>query len=106
MSIKRNLDSGKVPRYFGTDECRQYWEGGQISRTSGLLKFYLGRLADLGYDQQPEHPRLVRSDANNNPLCYLLLASKYPAAKSIMDWVLKQPDASGQSRLELDFGAQ
>ena len=106
MGIKRNLDSDKVPRYFGTNDCRKYWEGGQISRTSGLLKFYLDRLAALGYDQQPDHPRLVRSDSNNNPLYYLLLASKVPTAKKIMDWVLKQPDASGQSRLDLEFGAQ
>ena len=106
MSINRNPDSAKAARYFDSSTWRDIWEGGRVSRTSGLLKFYLSRLAELGYDQQPEHPRLIRSDANNNPLYYLLLASKHPAAKSIMDWVLKQPDASGQSRLDLDSEPQ
>ncbi len=100
MSINRNAESAKTEAYFGTSEWRRYWNGGRLSRTSGLIRFYLNRLADLGWDQQPDHSRLVKGDGNKH-LYYLLFASKHPGGRNIMKWAFDQPDATGQGRLPL-----
>lgn len=102
MGINRNPDSIKTPAYFGTKDWRSYWDGGRVSRTSGLVGFYLKRLAELGWKEQPTHSRLVKDDGNRN-LYYLLFASKDPAGRRIMNWALDQPDATGQGRFSLDF---
>ncbi len=100
MSINRNADSAKTEAYFGTPEWREYWNGGRLSRTSGLIRFYLDRLASLGWTEHPNHSRLVRDDGNRH-LYYLLFASKDPAGGRIMNWAFSQPDATGQGRLAL-----
>ena len=100
MSINRNADSARAEAYFGTPEWKEYWEGGRLSRTSGLIRFYLDRLASLGWKEQPNHSRLVRDDGNRH-LYYLLFASKDPAGGRIMNWAFSQPDATGQGRLAL-----
>ena len=102
MAIKRNPDSPKVTAYFGTEEWRKYWDGDRVSRTSGLISFYLNRLAQLGWSEQSDHSRLVKDDGNRH-LYYLLFASKDPAGRKIMNWALDQPDATGQGRFSLDF---
>ena len=102
MSINRNADSPKTEAYFGTEEWRKYWDGGRLSRTSGLIRFYLNRLAQSGWSEQSDHPRLVKDDGNKH-LYYLLFASKDPAGRRIMNWALGQPDATGQGRFSLDF---
>ena len=101
MAINRNPESAKVTAYFGTEEWRQYWDGGRLSRT-GLIRFYLDRLAELGWDQQPEGSRLVKGDGNKR-LYYLLFASKVKPGRDIMKWVFGQPDAAGQGRFSLDL---
>lgn len=100
MAINRNPDSGKTEAYFGTPEWRPLWEAGRISRTSGLIGLYLRRLAELGWKHQVNDSRLIRDDGNRN-LYYLLFASKVTPAQSIMNWVFRQPDSSGQGRLPL-----
>ncbi|MCY4448374.1 MAG: three-Cys-motif partner protein TcmP [Chloroflexi bacterium] len=100
MSINRNADSVKTEAYFGTPEWREYWNGGRLSRTSGLIRFYLDRLAALGWNEQPDLSRLVKGDGNKH-LYYLLFASKNPAGGRIMNWAFSQPDATGQGRLAL-----
>ena len=100
MAINRNPDSIKNPAYFGTEDWRSYWDGGRLSRTSGLIGFYLKRLAELGWEEQPNHSRLVKGDGNKY-LYYLLFASKDPAGRKIMEWALGQPDATGQGRFSL-----
>ena len=100
MSINRNAESPKAEAYFGTPEWRSYWDGGRLSRTSGLIRFYLDRLADLGWNEQPDHSRLVKAEGNKH-LYYLLFASKDPAGGRIMNWAFGQPDAAGQGRLAL-----
>ena len=100
MAINRNPDSAKVEAYFGTPEWRRLWEGGRLSRTSGLLHWYLGRLAELGWKEQPDYPRLVRDDGNRY-LYYLLFVAKHPAGRRIMDSVFQQPDSSGQARFKM-----
>jgi len=100
MAINRNPDSAKVTAYFGTEEWRSYWDGGRLSRTSGLVRFYLDRLAALGWSEQPSHSRLVKDDGNKH-LYYLLFASKSSAGRKIMNWAFHQPDAAGQGRFSL-----
>ena len=100
MSINRNADSPKTEAYFGTPEWRSYWDGGRLSRTSGLIRFYLDRLAGLGWNEQPNHSRLVKAESNKH-LYYLLFASKDQAGGRIMNWAFGQPDAAGQGRLAL-----
>lgn len=100
MSINRNADSVKTEAYFGTPEWRGYWNGGRLSRTSGLIRFYLNRLASLGWNQQPDHSRLVKGDGNKH-LYYLLFASKHTGGRNIIKWAFDQPDATGQGRLPL-----
>ena len=100
MSINRNPDSLKAEAYFGTPEWRDYWDGGRLSRTSGLVRFYLDRLAALGWNEQPDYARLVRDDGNRF-LYYLLFASKVGIGKRIMDSVFGQPDSSGQMQFKL-----
>ena len=100
MSINRNPESAKTEAYFGTPEWKEYWEGGRLSRTSGLIRFYLNRLAELGWNEQPSHSRLVKGDGNKH-LYYLLFASKDPGGRRIMKWAFDQPDATGQGRLPL-----
>ena len=102
MAINRNPESAKVTAYFGTEEWRQYWDGGRLSRTSGLIRFYLDRLAELGWDQQPEGSRLVKGDGNKH-LYYLLFASKVKPGRDIMKWAFGRPDAAGQGRFSLDL---
>ena len=102
MAINRNPDSAKVTAYFGTEEWRKYWDGGRLSRTSGLIRFYLDRLAALGWSEQPNYARLVKDDGNKH-LYYLLFASKSSAGRNIMNWTLDQPDAAGQGRFPLDL---
>lgn len=100
MSINRNPESAKTEAYFGTSEWQRYWSGGRLSRTSGLIRFYLDRLAALGWDQQPDHSRLVKGDGNKH-LYYLLFASKHPGGRNIMKWAFDRPDSTGQGRLPL-----
>ena len=100
MAINRNPDSTKTEAYFGTPEWRHLWEAGRLSRTSGLIRLYLKRLADLGWEHQVNDSRLIRDDANRN-LYYLLFASKVTPAQNIMNWVFRQPDSTGQGRLPL-----
>lgn len=102
MSINRNPDSPKTDAYFGTTEWKKHWDGGRLSRTSGLIRFHLERLADLGWSEQPDHARLVRGSGNQY-LYYLLFASKHTAGGRIMSWALDQPNAAGQGRLTLQF---
>ena len=102
MAINRNPESAKVTAYFGTEEWRKYWDGDRVSRTAGLIRFYLERLASLGWGEQSDHPRLVKDDGNRH-LYYLLFASKDPAGRKIMNWALGQPDAAGQGRFSLDL---
>lgn len=102
MSINRNPDSPKVDAYFGTTEWRKHWDGMRLSRTSGLIRLYLERLADLGWSEQPDHARLVKGDGNQY-LYYLLFASKHEAGERIMSWAFGQPNAAGQARLRLQF---
>ena len=100
MAINRNLDSPKVTAYFGTDDWRPISRSLRTDRTRGLLDLYKNRLARLGYPHATEDDRLIRASRGHH-LYYLFLVSKVPAAKNIMTWVLKQPDASGQARLNL-----
>ena len=100
MSINRNADSAKTEAYFGTPEWREYWNGGRLSRTSGLIRFYLDRLASLGWNEQPALSRLVKGGGNKH-LYYLLFASKDAGGRRIMNWAFSQPDATGQGRLPL-----
>ena len=104
MSINRNPDSLKVEAYFGTPEWRDYWNGGRLSRTSGLVRFYLDRfLGGFGLDdEQPDYARLVRDDGNRF-VYYLLFASKVGIGKRIMDSVFGQPNSSGQMQFKLPY---
>lgn len=102
MSINRNPDSEKTEAYFGSSEWRGHWDHGRLSRTSGLIRFYLERLAELGWTEQPDHARLVRGDGNQY-LYYLLFASKHKAGGQLMNWALAQPDSKGQTRFRLPF---
>ena len=102
MAINRNPDSPKVTAYFGTEEWRKYWEGDRVSRTSGLIRFYLNRLAQLGWKEQPTHSRLVKDDGKKH-LYYLLFASKVKPGREIMTWAFGRPDAAGQGRFSLDL---
>lgn len=100
MSINRNPDSEKTESYFGSSEWRDHWDGGRLSRTSGLIRFYLERLAELGWTKQPDYARSVRGDGNQY-LYYLLFASKHEAGGALMNWALAQPDSAGQIPLRL-----
>ena len=100
MAINRNARTPKAEAYFGTPEYLKHWEAGRLSRTSGLIAFYLQQLAELGWDEQPNHSRLVKTQDNKH-LYYLLHASKHLAAKRIMDWAFGQPDSAGQGRMPL-----
>lgn len=100
MSINRNPDSEKTEAYFGSSEWRGHWDSGRLSRTSGLIRFYLERLAELGWVEQPNYARSVRGDGNQY-LYYLLFASKHKAGEQLMNWALAQPDSAGQIPLRL-----
>ncbi len=100
MSINRNLESSKARDYFGTDEY--YVANDRPARERALLDLYKRRLFELGFQYTTEDDRLIRTQ-DNKKLYYLILASKKAAAKNIMDWVLKQPAASGQSRLDFSL---
>ncbi len=100
MSINRNLESSKARDYFGTDEYAV--ANDQSDRERALLDLYKRRLFELGFQYTTEDDRLIRTQGNRK-LYYLILASKNVAAKNIMDWVLKQPAASGQSRFDFSL---
>jgi three-Cys-motif partner protein len=101
MAINRSRpDSIKTQEYFGTPECLPLLESFTTGRSRALVDFYKGRLANVGLIYSPEHDRLVRTSQNHR-LYYLVLASKVEVAKTIMEWVFKQPDYTGQGRLEL-----
>jgi len=96
MSINRNPDSAKVNAYFGTNRWREPWKSPR--RTSALLQFYKERLRELGYLYTTEDNRLVKTSGERR-LYYLVFVSKVDVAKTIMTWVLKQPDSAGQTRM-------
>jgi three-Cys-motif partner protein len=96
MSINRNPDSKKVDAYFGTNRWRELWNSPR--RTSALLQFYKERLRELGYLHTTEHNRLFKTSGGRH-LYYLVFVSKVDVAKTIMTWVLKQPDSAGQARM-------
>lgn len=96
MGIKRNLQSQKVTAYFGTEDWQDQLSSDPTDRE--FLNLYRDRLKALGFDYLSEDDRLIKTRANR-PLYYLLLASKHSAARKIIDWVFKQPDATGQARL-------
>lgn len=98
MSINRNADSDKVVQYFGTDACRPLLSRRGPGHVRGLIDLYKGRLRELGYQYTTEDDRLVKTSGNRR-LYYLLFVSKVDVAKTIMDWVFKQPDARGQGRM-------
>jgi len=100
MAISRNPESAKVPEYFGTDEWRQAWES--QNRTRELLDLYKRRLNALGYTYTTQIDMPIRTGGAQGPrLYYLIFVSKVKAGKTIMDWAFQQPDATGQSRMDL-----
>ncbi|HVP06144.1 MAG TPA: three-Cys-motif partner protein TcmP [Dehalococcoidia bacterium] len=102
MGIKRNTRSEKVTRYFGTEEWRQVWQGSHPGEAKGLIDLYKSRLRALGWKHPSALDRPIRTTGGQN-LYYLIHVSKVEAAKSIMDWVAKQPDSTGQARMGLVF---
>jgi three-Cys-motif partner protein len=100
MSMKRNWTSSKNVAYFGTDECLSILRSERVGRDRELLDLYKRQLAGLGLLYSPVNDRLIRTQANHS-LYYLLLASKVPAAETIMTWVFNQPGFSGQAPLQL-----
>ena len=99
-AINRNPDSPKVTKYFGTPDWRYLWDRRD---TRGLLDLYKARLTNIGYVEQVEHDRLVAREpgGGGQHYYYLVPVSKHKAAIRIWNWVLKQPEASGQTRLGL-----
>jgi hypothetical protein len=89
----RNLDSAKVTAYFGMDRWRE-----MEASPGPMLRLYKERLAELGYRYAPDDDRLVKTSRGQR-LYYLVHVSKVPVAKTIMTWVLKQPDSAGQTRM-------
>lgn len=102
FALNRNAASPKVPAYFGTDEWRPLWDARNTAVRS-LLDLYKRRLRELGYVEQIEDDRLIRTapGGQGQHLYYLIPASKVPAAKSIWEWVFRQPEGSGQGWLPL-----
>ena len=100
MSIKRNQESPKTIEYFGTEDCLPLLRRRDAGRTGALLDLYKSRLATLGLVHTTDDDRLVRA-TGNRALYYLVFASKVQPAQTIMNWVFKQPDARGQTRLDL-----
>jgi hypothetical protein len=97
MAINRNPSSQKVDAYFGTSEWKPLQDRHD---TRGILDLYKGRLAGLGYDQQAQHDPLIRTSKGfGQHLYYMIPASKVPAALNIWNWVVRQPDASGQTKM-------
>jgi three-Cys-motif partner protein len=100
MSINRNPDSAKVTAYFGTDLWRKLWNSRRPGRAAALLQLYKERLAELGYPYATDDDRLVKTSGGRR-LYYLVFVSKVHVAKTIMTWVLRQPDSAGQARMDI-----
>lgn len=98
MSINRNLASDKTLAYFGTEDYKPLLA--LPNRERALLDFYKHRLKTLGFEHTTDDNRLIKT-RDNRRLYYLVLVSKVIAAIRIMNWVLRQPDAQGQSRFPL-----
>lgn len=100
MGIKRNLNSEKVTRYFGTEDWLPIAETSR-GKSRPLLDFYKQRLYKLGYKYPTDLDQLIKT-AGGQHLYYLILVSKVEAAKRITDWVRRQPDVEGQMKLNMD----
>jgi three-Cys-motif partner protein len=100
MSIKRNPDSAKTRAYFGTDEFYPLLKYRGIGKARALLDLYKSRLAGLGLTETIQDDRLIKTQ-NEKRLYYLVFVGKHPAGERIMSSVFRQPDASGQGRLQL-----
>jgi three-Cys-motif partner protein len=101
MAINRaRPDSMKVFDYFGTSESLTLLESFTTGRSRALLDLYKKRLAELGFIYSPEHDRLIKTSGNLR-LYYLVLVSKVEAARTIMNWVFRQPDHTGQQRFQI-----
>jgi three-Cys-motif partner protein len=98
MSINRNERSPKTLGYFGTEEAVPLLNRRDSGRTRALLDLYKRRLTNLGFGYTTEDDRLIKTE-NNQRLYYLLFVSKVFPAQTIMNWVFKQPNSRGQSRL-------
>ena len=98
MSINRNPDSAKVTAYFGTNRWRELWKSPK--RTLALLQLYKERLDQLGYRYATQDDRLVKTSGGRH-LYYLVFVSKVNVARTIMTWVLRQPDSAGQARMDI-----
>lgn len=96
MSINRNLDSDKTREFFGLPDWRELCDSRE---PRGVLDFYKNRLRSLGFNYTTRDDRLICT-RDGKRLYYLILVSKVEAAARIMDWVLKQPDATGQTRMD------
>lgn len=94
MSINRNPDSQKARDFFGTGEWREVWN---TQSARNVIDLYKARLKELGYRHTTQRDRLIRTGSGRR-LYYLIHVSKKVEAVKIMDWVLDQPDAAGQSR--------
>lgn len=105
MSINRNPDSAKVTAYFGTDEWREVWSSTRPGRSRAVLQLYKERLRKLGYKYTTEDDRLIKTSGGRR-LYYLVFVSKVVPAKTIMNWVLRQPDSAGQTRMDIRVGEQ
>lgn len=100
MSINRNLTSPKVSDYFGTTDWTSCLR--DAHRTKCLLDLYKARLKSVGYSHTTDGDRLIRTQGvSGQQLYYLLFVSKKDIAKNIMNWVFRQPDSRGQSRLPI-----
>lgn len=98
FAINRNLSSYKITRFFGTDEWMLI-----PSNTRGLLDLYKRRLREIGYVEQIEGERLISTETGGRGrrLYYLIPVSQHPAARRIWRWVFDQPEAAGQTRMNL-----
>ncbi len=100
MAINRNPDSRRTLEYFGTEECLPLLHLQGTTKVRGLSDFYKRRLTELGFVRTTEDDRLIKTQMNQ-ALYYLIFVSKKIPASTIMNWVLRQPDASGQTRLQI-----
>lgn len=70
-----------------------------------MLQLYKERLRKLGYKYTTEDDRLIKTSGGRR-LYYLVFVSKVVPAKTIMNWVLRQPDSAGQTRMDIRVGEQ
>lgn len=100
MAINRNRTSPKVRAYFGTDEYQPLLGARGPGRPREILDLYKHRLRELGYSHMIPNDLLVTTRRNAR-LYHLIFASKVKIGPSIMNWVVKQPDAYGQQQMDI-----